>query len=72
MPIELEICCYSLTSAKIAQRAGANRIELCGGLYEGGTTPSAGLIELTAKVIRLPAYVMIPPRAGDFCYTKHR
>lgn len=69
MPTQIEICCYSLTSSKTAEKAGANRIELCGGLFEGGTTPSMGLIQLSQKALSIPIYVMIRPRGGDFCYS---
>lgn len=65
----LEVCAYSLDSCLTAQRAGAGRIELCGGMAEGGTTPSAGLIQLVRQHIHIPIYVMIRPRGGDFLYS---
>ena len=65
----IEVCAYSLTSCLTAQRAGAQRVELCGGLAEGGTTPSFGLIQLARQHLTVPLYVMIRPRGGDFVYT---
>ena len=66
--MQIEICAFSLESCLNAQIAGADRVELCGGLYEGGTTPSHGLIELARRQISIELYIMIRPRGGDFCY----
>jgi len=44
-------------------------VELCANLNEGGTTPSAGSIELARKKISIGLHVMIRPRPGDFCYS---
>jgi copper homeostasis protein len=65
----IEIVVYNLESALMAQRGGANRIELCDNPGEGGTTPSLGMIETVRKKTNLDLFVMIRPRGGDFHYS---
>ncbi|MDY8134517.1 copper homeostasis protein CutC [Aquimarina sp. 2201CG5-10] len=65
----LEICANSYQSALNAQKAGANRIELCSELAVGGITPSHGLIEKVVQELSIPVYVLIRPRSGDFTYS---
>lgn len=64
----LEICIDSVDSGIIAEAAGADRLELCDNLYEGGTTPSLGTIRLARKEISIPINIIIRPRGGDFLY----
>lgn len=65
----MEICLDSVESAIIAQVAGADRIELCANLSDGGTTPSIGMITAVRQSIYIPLHVIIRPRAGDFNYS---
>jgi copper homeostasis protein len=68
-PVLVEACVDSLDGALAAARAGAGRIELCAGLIEGGTTPSAGLMALAGERSSVPVFTMIRPRGGDFLYS---
>lgn len=67
-PALLEIAAGSLASAQAAQEGAADRVELCGSLAEGGVTPSYGVLATTRDRVRLPLYVLIRPRGGDFLY----
>jgi copper homeostasis protein len=65
----LEVAANSVASALAAQQGGANRVELCTALELGGLTPSHAQIALAREQLRIPLYVLIRPRAGDFLYT---
>ena len=68
---KLEVPVYSIDSALIAQSAGADRLELCSGFHEGGTTPSYATVILAKELISIPINVMIRPRGGDFLYSEN-
>lgn len=66
---KLEIIGFTIEGCIAAQKAGANRIELCSGPGEGGTTPSYGFIKVAREKLGIDLYVMIRPRGGDFLYS---
>lgn len=65
----VEVCANSLESAINAQKAGADRIELCVELAVGGLTPSYGLLKRIKEYVSIPINVLIRPRSGDFTYS---
>ncbi len=67
---EFEICANSVESCLAAQEGGADRVELCAGIPEGGTTPSHGDIITARKLLnKTKLHVIIRPRGGDFTYS---
>ena len=63
-----EICVDSVAGVRAARSAGADRVELCGDLLEGGTTPSRGMIRQARTVAGIRLHVIIRPRGGDFLF----
>lgn len=63
-----EICVDSVGGVRAAKAAGADRVELCGDLLEGGTTPSRGMIQVARTIAGIRLNVMIRPRGGDFLF----
>ena len=66
----IEIACFNLESALLAQKAGADRVELCANISVGGTTPSIEIIQQAREHLTIDIYVMIRPRGGDFVYSE--
>lgn len=65
----IEVCAGSVASCIAAERGGADRIELCSALHEGGTTPSYGMVRKAVQAVALPIFPIIRPRGGDFVYS---
>lgn len=66
---KVEICANSASSCVQAQKGGADRVELCAGIPEGGTTPSYGEIVEARQLLQIKLHVIIRPRGGDFLYS---
>jgi copper homeostasis protein len=66
---KLEIACFNLQSAIIAQENGADRVELCANMNEGGTTPDFEMTKAAREALSIDLNVMIRPRGGDFVYS---
>jgi copper homeostasis protein len=67
--LKIEIVCGNIESVIAAQQGGADRVELCDNLSEGGTTPSYGMIETARRLLSIHLHVIIRPRGGDFLYS---
>ena len=67
----LEVCADSVESVLAAEKGGADRIELCGNVVIGGTTPSESLFCEIRKHSDIRIHALIRPRFGDFCYTDY-
>ena len=66
----IEICVENLDGVLAAEQGGADRAELCAGLVEGGITPSFGTVKEAIARARIPCFVIIRPRGGDFLYSE--
>jgi copper homeostasis protein len=63
-----EICVDSAAGVRVAKSAGANRVELCADLLEGGITPSRGMMRQARVTADIGLHVIVRPRGGDFLF----
>lgn len=70
MKYTLEIATFNFQSGLLAAQAGADRIEVCDNMAEGGTSPSYGTIKLLKEHISIPVFAMVRARGGDFLYNE--
>jgi len=68
--VTIEICVEGVDGLIAAQNAGADRVELCASLIEGGLTPSFGVVSTALSVATVPFHVIVRPRGGDFLYSE--
>jgi copper homeostasis protein len=68
--VTIEVCVENTDGLLAAERAGADRVELCAALIEGGLTPSWGMILEAKRCARRPFHVIVRPRGGDFLYSE--
>ena len=65
----IEVCANSYESAINAEVGGANRVELCKDLHLDGITPDNEVVIKTLNKLKIPVFILIRPRSGDFVYT---
>jgi copper homeostasis protein len=66
---ELEVCAETLPAVAAANAGGADRIELCAALSEGGVTAGVGFMREAIAASKIPVHVLVRPRSGGFVYS---
>jgi copper homeostasis protein len=66
----LEVSVEGVDGLLVAQDNGADRVELCASVLEGGITPSMGSVREALRRARVPVFVIVRPRGGDFLYSE--
>ncbi len=69
MKQKLEIACFNLESALIAQEGGADRVELCKDISIGGITPDESVVKEAREKIKIALVVMINPEGKEYIYS---
>jgi copper homeostasis protein len=69
-PVRLEVAVDNARAVLASAHGGAERLELCSSLAEGGLTPSQGFVEWTLEQVSIPVHCMLRPRAGNFVYSR--
>lgn len=69
--MKIEVVVYNIESALKALDGGADRIEVCADPGAGGTTPSAGTVEVIRQNVSIDVFAMLRPRGGDFFYSSY-
>ena len=67
--IFIECCVESYDEARLAEKKGANQIEVCSDLDNDGLTPDLQVVEKIINNVSIPIKVMIRPRIGNFYYS---
>jgi copper homeostasis protein len=67
--LTFEVCVDSAEAALAAEQGGADRVELCSDLLEGGLTPTHGTLKVARERLKIGIMAMVRPRGGDFCYS---
>ena len=65
----IEVCAESYEYAVKAEKAGADRIELCRDLHLDGLTPEYESAKRTIDTLNIPVFILIRPREGNFVYS---
>ncbi|MFM0335052.1 copper homeostasis protein CutC [Paraburkholderia fungorum] len=68
MSVLLEVIATTVADARLAEAAGADRLELITAMGEGGLTPSVGLIEAVVAAVRIPVNVIVRPHSRGFVF----
>jgi copper homeostasis protein len=66
----LEVSIEGVDGLLVAQDNGVDRVELCASVLEGGITPSMGIVREALRRARVPVFVIVRPRGGDFLYSE--
>ena len=66
----LEVSIEGVDGLLVAQDNGADRVELCASVLEGGITPSIGIVREALRRAQIPVFVIVRPRGGDFLYSE--
>jgi len=66
----LEVSIEGVDGLLVAQENGADRVELCASVLEGGITPSIGMVREALRRALIPVFVIVRPRGGDFLYSE--
>jgi len=66
---ELEVCAETLQACEAANAGGADRIELCAALSEGGVTAGVGFLREAIAASTIPVHALVRPRSGGFVYS---
>ena len=66
----VEVSIEGVDGLLVAQENGADRVELCASVLEGGITPSIGMVREALRRARIPVFVIVRPRGGDFLYSE--
>lgn len=68
--MRIEVVATTAQGCIDAEKNGADRIELCMDLSCGGVTPSTGLINAVLSAVKIPIFILIRCREGDFVYSE--